>query len=382
MPTWSIFAGPVTNTSSPIDHSSSASASDCLDYILAEELNDSQNRNSIDDSNSRALALGINERFQRAFGASLLYSEGGCYDDPWYKLWARLFVIKNCHYDLPSGSVGRDFVNLLSSEINLLGRGSSQSERVLVFLSAMLQWDPKVWKGTDICRLLDRRLQNWKKCNFENLVTEVEWCSRQLHRSGIKDKNDHYVMVFTRLMLRGQVRSAVRFITDRIHGGGVMPLDASTGVPGYSGLDILRKKHPDPGVIDESAFSPCDVLPPLIDLDITADYVEHVACHFQGSAGPGGSTALQWHGYLLQYGLASAHLQDAVAMLARHLANGIVEWESICALMVSRLDVCYCCFPLICSLNDPQQWIQNWYADDSSCIRVLSSVRQWFKKLV
>jgi len=46
---------------------------------------------------------------------------------------------------------------------------------------------------------------------------------------------------------------------------------------------------------------------------------------------------LQWHGYLLQYGLSSACLWDAVAMLACHLANGIVERESIRALMSSRL---------------------------------------------
>ena len=116
-----------------------------------------------------------------------------------------------------------------------------------------------------------------------------------------------------------------------------MSLDASTGVPGHSVLDVLREKHPEPGVNDESAFMPCDVLPPLLDLDITADYVERVAHQIQRSAGPGGSTALQWHGYLLQYGLSSARLRDAVAMLARHLANGIVEWESIRALMSSRL---------------------------------------------
>ena len=83
--------------------------------------------------------------------------------------------------------------------------------------------------------------------------------------------------VFTHLMLRGQVRSAVRFITDRVHGGGVLSLDASTGVPGHSVLDILREKHPEPGVTDESAFMSCDDLPPLLDLDITADYVERVA---------------------------------------------------------------------------------------------------------
>jgi len=138
-------------------------------------------------------------------------------------------------------------------------------------------------------------------------------------------------------MLRGQVHSAVCFITDRVHGGGVLSLDASTGMPSHSVLDILLEKYPEPGVNDESAFMPCDVLPPLLDLDITVDYVERVARQIQGSAGPGGSTTLQWHGYLLQYGLSSAHLQDAVVMLAHHLANGIVEWESIRALMSSHL---------------------------------------------
>ena len=225
----------------------------------------------------------------------------------------------------------------------------------------MLQRDPKVRKGTDIHHLLDRRLQNWKECNFEDLVTEIEWCSRQLHQSGIKDKNDHCVKVFTHLMLGGQVSSAVRFITDRIHGGGVMPLDALTGVPGYSVLDILCKKHPDPGVIDESVFLPCDVLPPLIDLDIAVDHVEHEARHIQGSAGPRGSTALQWHGYLLQYGLTSAHLRDVVAMLARHLANGIVGWENIHALMASRLialDKCPGFVPLV--LKHSNEFFARW----------------------
>ena len=70
----------------------------------------------------------------------------------------------------------------------------------------------------------------------------------------IKDQKEHCVKALTHLMFRGQGQSAVHFITDRVHGGRVLSLDTSTGVPGHFVLDILLKKHPEPGVIDESAF--------------------------------------------------------------------------------------------------------------------------------
>ena len=38
--------------------------------------------------------------------------------------------------------------------------------------------------------------------------------------------------------------------------------------------------------------------------------------------------------------------------------------------------------PLIRSLVDSCEWVQNWYADDSSCVGELSSVRRWFDKLL
>ena len=67
------------------------------------------------------------------FGAQLLYSEGGSYDNAWRTLWLRIVSFKNCHYDLPSGVVAHDFIDLLLSEISLLARGVERSERVLVF---------------------------------------------------------------------------------------------------------------------------------------------------------------------------------------------------------------------------------------------------------
>ena len=37
--------------------------------------------------------------------------------------------------------------------------------------------------------------------------------------------------------------------------------------------------------------------------------------------------------------------------------------------------------PLIKSLSNPSNWIQNWFADDSSCIAKLTHLRDWFDKL-
>ena len=48
------------------------------------------------------------------------------------------------------------------------------------------------------------------------------------------------------------------------------------------------------------------LLPPHTDVDVTGSHIEHVARCIQGGAGPGGSSAVQWHDYLLRYGSHSA----------------------------------------------------------------------------
>ena len=121
----------------------------------------------------------------------------------------------NCQYDPPGGAVGRSLVDLLSEEVTLLGRGRVKSECLIVFLIVLLQHNEMVRKGADIRRLLKRCMTAWREEKFEELLQEAVThvhCSlmKKWSKVGITEADEkHTIEVFTSLMLRGQVRSAV-----------------------------------------------------------------------------------------------------------------------------------------------------------------------------
>ena len=132
-------------------------------------------------------------------------------------------------------------------------------------------------------------------------------------------------------MLRGQVRSAVRWLTDRAPGQTTSVVDSS----GKTVFDVLNEKHPEPRCVNENAFIKCEELPPFMDVDITGGHIERVGRKLQGGAGPGCTKAMQWQDFLLRYGAPCERLRDEIDDLTRRLANNIVDWMDICALMAS-----------------------------------------------
>ena len=95
-------------------------------------------------------------------------------------------------------------------------------------------------------------------------------------------------------MLRGQVWSIVRWMTERASSGGILDPSTSVNTHGKMVLDVLKEKHPEPRKVTEKAFLLCEDLPPLVDVVVTAAHVEKVARLIQGGAGPGATMALHW----------------------------------------------------------------------------------------
>ena len=276
-----------------------------------------------------------------AYGAPFVHSGGIDTADASYQRWNTVVHMQGKIYDLPGGAVGRKYVDLLSQEVSHVSVGNYPADRLIVFSAVMLQKDRMVKKSADVRRVLERRMSMWKKEEFDQLLQEAVRCDRSLRNTHRRDLNNkHLIRVFMRLMLQGKVRAAVRWLSERargvLHPTDMVDMKNSSGNKS-SVLDILRQKHPDPVIPPKSALISCTELPKQEDVEITGGHILRVARLIQGGAGPGGCDASHWQDTLLRYGAHSERLRESVASLCWRLANSIVPWSEIRALVASRL---------------------------------------------
>ena len=271
-----------------------------------------------------------------------MYCDGGPRDSAWCQRWSVIVQHLGQHYSLPGGSIGKKYIDLLCDELQHLSLGTYHSECVLVFCPVMLQRDRFVRKGCDICRLLERRMKLWHDEQYDVLLQEAVCCDQSLrysHQSpSSKDFKEHLVKVFTRLMLEGNVRAAVRWLTERSGSPVLKPSDSVT-INGstMTVLDVLGLKHPDPCAPPDWVLPSMDNLPYFEDSEITGSHILSIAHQLQGGVGPGGCDASHCRDVLFRYHTSSARLHDSAAGLCRRLCNSTVPWDSIRALVASQL---------------------------------------------
>ena len=75
-------------------------------------------------------------------------------------------------------------------------------------------------------------------------------------------------------------------------------------------------------------------------------------------------------------GYPSLILQGSIKSEAIDSKEGVGQGDPLSMLMYASA-----LMPLIQSLSNPTTWIQNWYADDSTCAARLTDLCDWFDKL-
>lgn len=119
-------------------------------------------------------------------------------------------------------------------------------------------------------------------------------------------------------MLRGDIRGAVRYMTEQEKGRVFQPQDVDANL-GNTVAEVLADKHPNARIPDVSDIHAYESTPDFPDNDVTVDTLEKVARRQSGSAGFGGVDSHAVQKWRLRFGGHSAKLQTAVSKT--------VEWS-------------------------------------------------------
>ena len=90
------------------------------------------------------------------------------------------------------------------------------SERFVVFQTVILQRDRHVTASRDIRRRIEKRLDAWEAGNHKMLVEDTLRSSTQYLTAVRREETaEHRAKTFHGLVLRGKLRTAVRWMTER-----------------------------------------------------------------------------------------------------------------------------------------------------------------------
>ena len=168
---------------------------------------------------------------------------------------------------------------------------------------------------------------------FDNLVQEASHCDRPFNSRRRKQSNkEHIKKVFTRLMLFGKIRSAIRWLPERTKGGVLNPKDfiqtSSTDrslMPSDRNIPLLFPLIPLPCLTQIYPYLKISRLQGLILMQSLAEFKGVLV---QVAVTP------HWQDIL---GTPSHRLCDSIADFTRKLSNSLVDWPRFQALLSNRL---------------------------------------------
>ena len=117
-------------------------------------------------------------------------------------------------------------------------------------------------------------------------------CEEYLTVARREETAEHQAQTYHRLVLRGKLRMAVRWITER-EKGGVLQLGERCTKTGDRVMEVICTKHPEARTptaasLDSYMGQPTKITP----VDINEDTVIAVAGRLSGGAGPGGTDSV------------------------------------------------------------------------------------------
>jgi hypothetical protein len=231
----------------------------------------------------------VDRMMDRVYGEHVHHNDGThlgggvSNDTSWQDYWKRLIVFPGQTYNLPKVKVGKRFLFTLASILDGLITRKWNSEVFLVFCMVVLQrGDATIRSARAIRDRLTWRLDSWDRGAIDMLVQNTV-LSMQTKLSKRQDGQspERRARVFQSNMLKGDVRGAVKYLTETEKGGVMMP-DNIDDKLGLTVKEVLQSNHPAATTPQSSTLHPYDVTPEFSSVDVTHDTIEQVAQNLPG----------------------------------------------------------------------------------------------------
>ena len=111
-----------------------------------------------------------------------------------------------------------------------------------------------------------------------------------MNQDNLDDK--HVSKVFASLMMKGKVRTAMRWLSERASWGVLDPMQEVK--ESVTVLETLKSKHPEPHKSHHSSRFQVPVLPEFEDVIISSASIEKTTRSLQGSSGASGTDSEHW----------------------------------------------------------------------------------------
>ena len=227
---------------------------------------------------------------------------------------------------VPSGNRGKQFIGNLAKLFDAYAQESSYEafaiKAAMTMPALLLQKPHSKSKTKEHITCLSRRLTLWENGDIAQLLKEGNLIQGHLHSPiGARKKNDddRLARTFSKLMMEGRVRAAIRLLANNAHAGLLSLNEKISNDPsGKSVRDILEEKHPNAAPAHPEAIltdSQEDSFYPVLFESITDDLIRKCSLLTEGAAGPSGVDAMCWRRYCTAFGQKSNDLCSALAAI-------------------------------------------------------------------
>ena len=175
-------------------------------------------------------------------------------------------------FSLPSGKVGKDFINEMTKLIDLWCNKDTDAKFMLYGLMILpkliLQKHTKNPNAKNIKQTMSRRLELWKEEKFYDLFTEALAIQTRIKEPKTISNDEDILMSFRRLMSNGKINAAMK-VLENTNGTGILPINNDT-------TNMLNDKHPK-GEDDKKDMilqGPLKFIDPIIFEELTPDLIK------------------------------------------------------------------------------------------------------------